>query len=986
MTPRLPRFSPLLVLLILPVAFGDDTPPADLAAELPRIPALSPAEAVAAFQIHPGFRVEAIAVEPVVTNPVSVAYDSDGRLYVAEMRGYPYPEKSPTGHVTRLTDSDGDGRFDRRTIFVDGLSWPTSVLPYRDGVLVAVAPDILFAKDTNGDGVADVRTVLFSGFGTQNVQGLLNGLAWGLDGWVYGSSGSNGGEIRLEKKPGSPTVSVRGRDFRFKADGSAFEAISGGGQFGHGFDDWGHRFVCNNSNQMRQIILPSESIERNRGLIVSSVLEDIAVEGGAGPVFRISPAEPWRVVRTRQRKADPGMSKRLAPTELFATGFFTSATGVTIYRGTAYPPEYHGNAFIGDVGGNLVHRKIVEKSGAIFSARRADIGREFLASRDNWFRPVNFANTPNGTLLVIDMYRETIEHPASIPEPIKKHLDLTSGRDKGRLYEIVPEAGVTRKHPSLSKATTGGLVGHLADPDAWWRETAQRLLLERRDPSSIPMLREMVKNRPTALGRLHALWTLRGLDALESASVELALTDPEPGVRENGAKLAEAFVAKDARLLGFLLKLAEDPDAMVRFQTAFALGALNDPIMIEALATIAESEPKSPWVRAAVLSSISGKSLDFLDALAARRAMPEEFRAVWVEELTTLVGVEATTVEVARLVKEYVARPSFGGTKAALLGLGKGLKRSGRSLRDIHEKALDVVFEGAARVAVGQGPPEARIEAVRLLGLSPKSQAVDILPKLLEPREPVALQVAAIQALGEFPGVEAATILIDQWKSMSPLVRREAMELLFSRPERLKTLLKGLESGKIVSSDLELSRRVQLLNHPSAEIRAEAERRLGTLKREDRSAVIAAFLPALKVSGDVEKGRAVFKKACATCHKAEGAGLDVGPNLATVAGRTPEDLLTHILDPNREVASNYVSYNVALDDGRVVSGMIAEESANALTLKRAEGAGDVVPRGRIEKVVSSGLSLMPEGLEKDLKAGDFADLIAYIRGLTPSSR
>ena len=409
---------------------GDDD---DLARELPRIPSMSTDQALKSFQIQPGFRLSLAAAEPLVTDPVSACYDADGRLYVVEMRGYPYPENSPTGNVRRLEDTNGDGTFDKSTVFADGLSWPTGVLASDGGVFITVAPDIIYAKDTNGDGVADLQRVMFSGFGTQNVQGLVNGLIWGPDGWIYGTSSSNGGEIQNRTHPDQKLVSVRGQDFRFRPDGSAFEAIAGGGQFGHAFDDWGHRFTCNNSNHIRQIVLEPGDLASNPALTVPSVIQDIAVEGPAAPVFRISAPEPWRVVRTRQRVADPEMLAKLAPTERFAAGFFTSATGVTIYRGTAYPAEYQGNAFIGDVGANLVHRKLLAARGAEFQATRADQNVEFLASPDNWFRPVNFVNTPSGTLLILDMYRETIEHPFSIPEPIKKHLDLTSGRDNAGL-------------------------------------------------------------------------------------------------------------------------------------------------------------------------------------------------------------------------------------------------------------------------------------------------------------------------------------------------------------------------------------------------------------------------------------------------------------------------------------------------------------------------------------------------------------------------
>ncbi len=347
----------------------------DLARELPRLKPTEPGDTAATFKLHEGFRLDPVAVEPLVGSPVSACYDADGRLYVVEMRGYPYPENVPSGRVSLLVDDDHDGRFDRSTTFVDGLSWPTSVVPYDGGVFIAVAPEILYARDNDGDGKADIRKVMFKGFGTQNVQALLNGLLWGLDGWIYGVAGGNGGTIENLSIPGSKPVVVRGRDFRFRPDGSRFEAISGGGQFGHSFDDWGHRFTCNNSNHIREILLPSHYLERNPALLVTSVLHDIAAEGPAATVFRISPAEPWRVVRTRQRAADPKYANRLPATELVPIGFFTSATGVTIYRGSAFADEYRGNAFIGDVGGNLVHRKLMTRDGIEYKAIRADEGR-----------------------------------------------------------------------------------------------------------------------------------------------------------------------------------------------------------------------------------------------------------------------------------------------------------------------------------------------------------------------------------------------------------------------------------------------------------------------------------------------------------------------------------------------------------------------------------------------------------------------------------
>jgi putative membrane-bound dehydrogenase-like protein len=963
----------------------------DLAKELPRIKPLETEAALKSFRIHAGFRVEPVAVEPVVTDPVSACYDADGRLYVAEMRGYPFPEAKASGHVSLLDDRDADGRFETSTVFVDGLSWPTSVLPYDGGVFIAAVPDILYAKDTDGDGKADVRKVVFTGFSAQNVQGLLNGLLWGPDGWVYGVSGGNGGEIRNPAQPDRKPVSIRGRDFRFRPDGSAFEAVSGGGQFGHSFDDWGRRFTCNNSNHIRQIVLPSRYLERNPALAAPAVVDDIAAEGAAAPVFRISPPEPWRVIRTRQRAADPVMSKRLPRTELFATGFFTSATGVTIYRGTAFPPEFRGNAFVGDVGGNLVHRKLLTKNGAEFLATRADAGVEFLASTDNWFRPVNFANTPDGTLLVLDMYRETIEHPLSIPEPIKKHLDLTSGKDRGRLYAVVPEGFRRRPRPALSAAATPDLVARLADPDAWWRETAQRLLIEKKDPGARPILKELARRRPNALARVHALWTLDVLGALDAEDLILALSDPEPGVREQAVKLTEGRTGGNGLLLTALLIAAPDPDPMVRFQAALSLGDVEGPKALPTLAAIARQDAGDRWTRLAVMSSLRGRALAFLDRLASR---PQGYLdtppgRVWLEEIAALVGAENRPDDLSALLERFAGPASGsepGRLRTVLLGFSRGIGRAGGSLRPVFRgpqgERLAPVVAAARETAGSDRPTRDRVAAIQLVGLGPADDAFETLPGLLDARQPTEVQLAALRALAGLPDRRVGPSVLARWKALSPSVRREAVEVLFARPERLSALLDAVEAKTVTASDLDPARRQQLLALGDRSLRDRARKLLAGDTPADRARVLSDYRKALDLTGDRARGRTVFRKACATCHKAEGQGTDVGPNLATVTARTPEDLLTHILDPNREVAAPYVNYTVATTDGRVVTGLIAEESANAVTLKRAEGVTDVVPRDRIEAIASTGLSLMPEGLEKGFEPQDLADLIAYLRGIT----
>ena len=973
----------LLVGLSLTNLQADD----DLAKELPRIAPLAPQEALKSFRLHPGFRLKSIAAEPLVTDPVSVCFDAEGALYAVEMRGYPYPENTPSGGVKRLIDKDGDGAFDEATGFLTDLSWPTSVIPWDGGVFVSVPPEIIYAKDTNGDGVADIRKTYFRGFGVQNVQALVNGLLWGPDGWIYGVAGGNGGDIENLIHPENKPVSVRGRDFRFKPDGSAFEAVSGGGQFGHAFDDWGHRFTCNNSNHIRQIVIPSRYLERNPAYVPPSAILDIAAEGAAAPVYRISKPEPWRVVRTRQRAADPEMRKRLPPSELVVTGFFTSATGVTIYRGDAFAEEYRGNAFIGDVGGNLVHRKTIRRNGSTFLATRADAGVEFLGSTDNWFRPVNFANTPNGTLLILDMYRETIEHPFSIPEPIKKHLDLTSGKDRGRLYELTPESGVTQRHPKLQTANTEALVKELANPAAWYRETAQRLLVERSDVlTATPLLRDLATNPPSPRARFHALSLLAIFDTIDDADLLRGLNDSEPNIRELAIKLAEPRLKPESDLTRRCLEAAGDPDPMVRFQLALSLGECEAEGATSALAKIALSALDDPWTQAAVLCSSRERAADLLAILIRDKGFQSSASSDrWINDLAIVIGAEGKSSPIETRLAKFQELPT-GLRNKLFVGVGRGLERAGLSRHYLNEPGnprFQSILADAAKAAEepGESSLGERLDAIRLLGFGPVDIALKALPDRLDAKEPVALQLAAVETISKFDGVEVARSLIDHFRGLSPSVRREAIEALFAKPERVAAVLDAIESKAISANEIEPARRKLLMASKNAAIRDRAIKLLGTDTRQDRAQLIGTYQKSLSQTGDREAGHAVYKKLCATCHRAGDEGVEVGPNLATVTGRTPEDLVTHILDPNREVAPGAMVYNLETAEGTVLTGIIAEESPAALTLKRGEGVLEVVPRARVASVVSTGLSLMPEGLERDLSVQGMADLIAWIRGL-----
>src|SRR6184192_782243 len=517
-------------------------------------------DAAKTFRVLDGFRMDLLAAEPMVASPVAMAYDENGRAYVCEMRDYPYTDKAhhqrnqenPTdaaiGSVRLLEDTDGDGVFDKSTLFAEGLSWPTGVACWKGGVFVAATPDIWYLKDTDGDGKADIRRKVFTGFHKFNVQAVMNNLVWGLDNHIHGAGSSNGGQIRPGDNPDANPLVMTRNDFCFDPVTEQFELLSGGARFGGTFDDWGHRFLCDIRNPAQHVVLPQRYLARNPYLAARGPLHDMAESGDQLPVYRISPPEPWRVVRAKRWAGERDIV--MPRSELVGVGVVTSSSGVTSYRGTAYPEKYRGNVFVCECAGNLLYRLQLTPDGSTFKAKRVDGQAEMVASTDNWFRPVNFVNAPDGTLHVVDMYRENIEHPWSIPDDIHAAVDLESGRDRGRLWRLTPPNFTPRKPPRLGHATTLKLVATLENPNSWWRETAQRLLFERQDQSAVPALRKMVKRGRTAQARLHALWTLAGLNSLNDEDVLAGLEDQAAGVRENAVKLAElrlAFLPRSSR-------------------------------------------------------------------------------------------------------------------------------------------------------------------------------------------------------------------------------------------------------------------------------------------------------------------------------------------------------------------------------------------------------------------------------------------------------
>jgi len=575
-----------------------------------------PLEALKTFQVLAGFRLDLVAHEPLVLDPVAGAFDEDGRLYVAELADYPYRPPAgtaPRGRIRLLEDTDADGLFDRSHIFADQLLWPTGVAIWKGGIFVAATPDIWYLKDTDGDSRADVRQRVFTGFGTQKAQGSLNNLIWGIDHRIYGAGSSNGGQVQTTERSDLAAVTLDRKDFRFDPVAHSIEPISGRAQFGNTFDDWYNRFLCSQATPAYHVVLPDHYLKRNPHFAAPNAVRNLHPE--PTPILRISPLEKWRIIRSTRR-----ITSGFRPADSIGVSQhgLDGAAGSTVYRGDAYPPEFRGCLFVGGALTNLVHRMRLAPDGVTFQVSRADQNTEFLRSTDNWFRPVNFLNAPDGTLYVLDFSREYLE-ATHIPLDVARHIDLTSGRDRGRIYRVAPDDWKPGPPPRLSNATIDELVSHLEHPNGWWRETAHRLLFERQSAQAVAPLGKLLRESRSPLARLHAMWSLEGLGKLETQDLLAMLRDEAAGNREHAVRLAERRLTEDRELREQVMRLVGDPNPRVRFQVAFVLGEINQPESIEALAEIAFGDSADRWIRTAILSSSADNSHTLVQKLCSDR-------------------------------------------------------------------------------------------------------------------------------------------------------------------------------------------------------------------------------------------------------------------------------------------------------------------------------------------------------------------------------
>ena len=673
----------------------------------------------------------------------------------------------------------------------------------------------------------------------------------------------------------------------------------------------------------------------------------IAVDGSAAEVFRISPDEPWRIVRTRWRIA----SKVRGPVEGGGrvSGYFTAATGVTIYRGDAYGDSFRGNAFVADAGSNLVHRKVLNYEGGVVPVGKRPEGErtsEFLASTDNWFRPVQLANGPDGCLYVLDMYREVIEHPWSLPSGIKRHVDLNSGNDRGRIWRITSEKFVRPPSPSLKETSSEKLVATLSSTNAWRRETAARLLYERQESKVAPALSKLVSGGKSHLGRLHALYVLAGLNQLKPEHLVTTLGDEHPVLREHSLKLAESFFSNDAkgkaRLSEPVLSLVRDESPRILFQLALTLGLADFTDEVPVLLEILSTSGNNSWIRFAVLNALSTQ----------------------VNELFT-----------------HYADSVPPADESEVLAMAHGLRKGGHSLRDLRPETSKYLQLIAMAAGEDDGRPSPfRLQAIGLLATLDKKSASRPLLAFLDATE-ASLRDGAVRELVSLAPEGLTADLLDRWKVLSSGSRDEVIDYLLEASERTNALLDAIEKGVVAITNLRTDRLTTLRNLKDEGLRKRAVALVGPAPPEketiSREKVIESYLPALRLAGDALRGRTTYLQRCASCHRAGKDGHALGPDLVAMKAAGPEKLLTNLIDPSREVAADFVAYKVRGPKEKLL-GLLANETTTHLTIRFPFGKSVTLLRKEVRGMKSYAASIMPEGLEAGLDHQSMADLLAFL--------
>ncbi len=965
-----------------------------LVAGEPSVPPRDPFQALHSFEARPGFRVELMACEPLVMDPIAFELDADGSLWVVEMADYPLgldDQGKAGGRIRHLLDTDGDGRFDRSDLFAEGLPFPTSIHPWKDGVLVTAAPELLFLADRDGDSKAEIREAWYSGFTEGNTQHRVNGFALGLDGWLYLANGDSGGKVRSHRS--GDEVEIQGRDLCIEPLRGGIEAIFGMTQFGRCRNDSGDWFGCNNAVPGWHFVLEDHYLRRNPLLLIPEATRELTGERSIHALSRVM--SHWEGYR--------------APPE-GEPGTFTSACSLIAHRDEVLGPGFENSFFLSEPVHNAVHRLQVVEDGISYRASRAGDERfsEFLASTDPWFRPTSLRFLPDGALWIADMYRLVIEHPEWIDDEAEKTLFLREGCDRGRIFRVLPMGAPPRTIPNLRRLSGESLAARMDSASGWQRDTVQRLLMESGDSAAIPVLKKLAGASERWTVRLQSLATLSLLATKDPGTLRAVLLaslgDEHPAVRRHAVRLCEPFLEQDQELVERVAFLADDPHPKVQLQVAYSLGECGDRIATQALHRLLWRWADDERFLAAIMSSAPRhvhRLVAGMESSLSISSDPEHLRRR-VRPLLRLWTGQPSGAE--QILDGWINAPGIPAASSTSASTGNDRPVSPVALMLVAEMLLAMdagdLDAVADRLALSTASRK-RLCAFLDLGFSaafdeslavatrkdalalarwveqPRGPLILSLATLLAPRTPADLQIETVERLCDLDEGEGCRPIFELWKTLSPAVRRAAIQEMLRSKSATESLLTAIEKDPEIATTLDLEHKNALLFHTEEQIHRRASSLL-TAASSDRAGVLDQYRDAALKSGDPDQGAALYSAHCAKCHRLGNLGRALGPDLSVVADPSPQTFLVAILDPNRAIEARYLQYLVSTGSGELFSGMITQESESSITLEEADQPAHVIARSDIRKMKSSGVSPMPIGVEQSLPPAAMADLIAFL--------
>lgn len=944
---------------------------------LPRDYPLSPEASLANWHVDGDYELQLVAAEPLTCDPVDIAWDTRGRLFVAEMRDYPLPTEHG-GYLSRirlLTDTNGDGVMDEASTWADHLDHVQGLTPHRDGFIVTTRTAILYLADTDGDDRADVTKSLFHSNDPRYNQLQVSSPRRGLNNWIYLNNGIDLKEIYPDGSPAS-ILKINKTNIRIHPETGTLEAVTGYGQFGATQDNFGRRIFSLNRNPAMMAVMPLEYLKRNPFAGITQGHEDIAPFGEDAKVF------PLELSHT---------------TSIAHAGTHTAACGLAIYRGNAIP-ELKGDLFVCEPTAQLVTRSRLKENGASLRAERVGKKVDFLVSGDEWSRPVNLRNGPDGCLYLCDMYRRFIDHSRFFPEAFAESHYMRAGFDHGRIYRLVPKG-----HPPLPASelpsTQEKLVELLTHENAWQRIHAQRLLVESEHPSVAPLLDSLLERNIAPEARAHALGALLGIGKLNEDHLHLAVANPTSGVSENAILNLQPGQARNE-----LIEVVKARKGRASFLALLALG--NDPSdeITELFQYTLHNTPEGtdPWVRRAVLSGSKERSGAILAHMLTHPITgipgngfgPE--RAVMYQEFAAAVAARGNGEEIALVLKALAQVDGDDYRLAITRGFADGMRRTTLPTKSLAAflarppeacaesiQALSEIVDSAATLAADtKQSPKTRVAALEIANQQDFVTVREMVEMMVAPNEPDEVQKSAVRSLRRFSKnrKEVASFLFERWSTLPPPSRSAAIEILTSNNDSARLLMEEMKAGNIRPSVMPPMKQWVYGRSSVPEIKSLAGELFGKTA-SSRNAVIEEYLPALSshASNRENGAKALQKGTCLACHRIDGKGSAVGPDLADVRAKPRAALLTDILDPNRAVEERWIAYAIELRDGTTATGLVDSEDDQSVTLKTPGGMTQTFARTDIKTMSSTETSLMPVGLEAALPPEDMADLIDLLK-------